>query len=517
MNACLRPDRSIPLSSSRFVRRLVARVAVLSAWIWSAAALPAADSVSPQLSLSLRGVRDAIVEQGEPVAVAIRIALPARAAGSVELAPASGTWCDAVQVEIARDATSAALVRGAVVGRPESPRVVVAGQRPAGGLWLVPGSAMQGLAPGSYLVRARLVVETGSGWRGQVQSPSAALTVVARSAQPKRISQRVASEAFEASARGRDADAAAVLDSQLKLTPQDRDLLLLRAALCEKGGNIPAALALVNRSARVQPVGSPPPSDFHVMRTRLQARLLQGSDAGELPAWSDVPRFLLPAADATSTAPVATAGAALAAPTAPTAPAARPPMTGATASTSSGAGATPAALPTLPALAGSVVPAREIKDADVRADPAGQWAAAAQAKSSYSNPNYGPAKATGAPNIDIAGDSVEAWCPGQQSSGMDWLEVTFARPVKARGVRVRQNQSPGAITKVEAIAADGRTQVWWEGQDPYIAPPIREIAWFGVDVPPSGIVVEKIRLTLDLARVPGWKQIDAVQLLAAPP
>ena len=37
-----------------------------------------------------------------------------------------------------------------------------------------------------------------------------------------------------------------------------------------------------------------------------------------------------------------------------------------------------------------------------------------------------------------------------------------------------------------------------------------------VNVPPTSYPVAKIRLTLNLAAVPGWKQIDAVQLVAAP-
>ncbi|MBL9210381.1 MAG: hypothetical protein JNL92_07920, partial [Opitutaceae bacterium] len=115
-----------------------------------------------------------------------------------------------------------------------------------------------------------------------------------------------------------------------------------------------------------------------------------------------------------------------------------------------------------------------------------------------------------------AGNSPDAWCPASQNNGLDWLEVGFAQPVRATGVRVRQNLSPGAIIKVEAIAADGTAHVWWEGVDPVTTSSGREIAWFGVNVPATPYPVAKLKLTLNLAAKPDWEQIDAVQLVAAP-
>jgi hypothetical protein len=146
----------------------------------------------------------------------------------------------------------------------------------------------------------------------------------------------------------------------------------------------------------------------------------------------------------------------------------------------------------------------------------GQWAATARAGSQYSSPTYSAAKVTGAPDVAVAGNSPEAWCPGAQNGGTDWIELAFARPVRAAGVRVRQNLSPGAIVKVEAIAADGATHVWWAGVDPFVSTTGREIAWFGVRVPATDYAVAQVKLTLNLAAKPDWEQIDAVQLVAAP-
>jgi hypothetical protein len=115
----------------------------------------------------------------------------------------------------------------------------------------------------------------------------------------------------------------------------------------------------------------------------------------------------------------------------------------------------------------------------------------------------------------VAGNSPDAWCPENKNVGTDWLEVSFAKPVHATEVRVRQNDAAGAITKIEAIEPDGTAHVWWEGVDPYVAPAVREIAWFAVRVPRTPYLVAKVKITLNLASGPGYKEIDAVQLVGA--
>ncbi len=167
---------------------------------------------------------------------------------------------------------------------------------------------------------------------------------------------------------------------------------------------------------------------------------------------------------------------------------------------------------------GTIVPAAELNDEKVRAEVAGQWASAAIAGSFQNNPNnyYTPARAIGEPKVVYAGYNTEAWCPAQQNTGEDWLELSFATPKRASGIRVRQTFNPGAIVRVEAIEPDGTLHLWWQGNDPYKRPATREIAWFAVKVPPTPYLVAKVRLSLNLAAVPGWKQIDAVQLVSAP-
>ena len=58
---------------------------------------------------------------------------------------------------------------------------------------------------------------------------------------------------------------------------------------------------------------------------------------------------------------------------------------------------------------------------------------------------------------------------------------------------------------------------WWEGIDPYKAPAQRDLAWFAVQVPITSYLVAKLKITLNLAAVAGWKEIDAVQLVGTTP
>jgi hypothetical protein len=164
---------------------------------------------------------------------------------------------------------------------------------------------------------------------------------------------------------------------------------------------------------------------------------------------------------------------------------------------------------------GVLVPPAELSDAKILADAAGQWASAATAGSQYGRTQYSAMQATGAPNINVQGNSPDAWCPASKDKGTDWLEVTFAKPVHAIEVRVRQNDAPGALAKIEAIEPDGTSHVWWEGVDPYKTPTVREIVWFAVRVPKTSYLVARVKLTLNLASGPGYKEIDAVQLVAS--
>ncbi len=146
-------------------------------------------------------------------------------------------------------------------------------------------------------------------------------------------------------------------------------------------------------------------------------------------------------------------------------------------------------------------------------DPRGQWATSARASTEYGSANYSAARATGAPDVRFYGDSVNAWATKLANTGEEWIELTFAAPVRAAALRVRQNFNPGAMARVDLWNSSGQIQTVFSGTDTNIYPRA-SIGWFTVRFPTTDQPIARVRLTLDTARVRGWNEIDGVQLVA---
>ncbi len=485
--------------------------------------LAAAETTAPEISLSLRGVGDDTVEQGEPLRITVRLSVPRKFVGEIKLVPATGSWSDAIVVELGSVQGGAVVARGTLVGQPATPHATLSAAKIAGGLWVISSTAMKSLTPGEYVVRARLAIDGGSGWKGEVETDEIPLRVVATSGEEYRVAQRTLNLAHEALLAGHLEVAAGIVDPVLQRTPDDGRLLTVRADIAERAGNPLAALICVSRAQRAAPSSGVGPPAFE--REEVEARARTSFEGGKLPstnppAWSWPPAAVLAIPEdgpfgfaKTNGGSSSVVSSAMSAPAAgiPGNPAPPPSSTPATAP------ADPVPPAAGASTSGVIISSAELIDAKIIADPAGQWAVAATASSQYGQSKYAPAQATGAPNIALgmAGDNPDAWCPVNKNNGTEWLEVGFARPLHATEVRVRQNNAPGAIAKIEAIEPDGTVHVWWEGVDPFVAPAVREIAWFAARVPKTSYVVAKIKITLTLAAVPGWKQIDAVQLVGS--
>ncbi len=123
--------------------------------------------------------------------------------------------------------------------------------------------------------------------------------------------------------------------------------------------------------------------------------------------------------------------------------------------------------------------------------------------------SWGPEQVTGPPDTHSAGDHHTAWAPRQQDGGEEWLQTAFARRVEIAAVRVRETFNPGAISKVAAVLEGGREIVLWQGTMA-AAGDLAEPAFSA----PAGIVARNVKVYLDTKRVPGWNEIDAVELVA---
>lgn len=366
-------------------------------------------------------------------------------------------------------------------------------------VWLLTAEQTAELLPGAYSARLS--------WAGRT-SPAVTFTV---SDAPAALSvddqiRRALLQSQTAQYLGDTAGAIAALASVQVLQPDSIDLLVQRARVHVQRGEYRMALQATQHALRVfyreYPNAEEAPVSILEVESKARAELFKGITPGlRLPGLPG--RGSLPASLPANPGPTVSASTSAA------------PGVGASLVAAVSTSGQDRPNPGGASAAGRIVPTSDLLEARILADPAGQWAATAAAGTQYGKTQYSPAQATGAPNISTAGNSPDAWCPENKNVGTDWLELTFAKPVHATEVRVRQNDAVGAITKIEAIEPDGTAHVWWEGVDPYVAPAVREIAWFAVRVPRTPYLVAKVKITLNLASGPGYKEIDAVQLVGA--
>jgi len=120
---------------------------------------------------------------------------------------------------------------------------------------------------------------------------------------------------------------------------------------------------------------------------------------------------------------------------------------------------------------------------------------------------WGPEQAAGAPDSG-AGDQRTAWASQQADGGEQWLETSYAKPVEIAQVRVLENDNPGAVVRIVAILDGGTEITLWSGEEPKLQAPANQ--FFSAR---PGVVASKIRVVLDTNKVPGWNEIDAVELI----
>ena len=259
---------------------------VLAFVIFAAAALStaAAETSTPEISVSLRGVEDDVVEQGEPIRIIVRLTASPDTGGPIELAPASGAWSDAITVELAPASGGATVARAEVVGKASTPRATLDATRVSGGLWRMSSEAMQRVVPGDYVVRAKLAIQGGGGWNGDVVSEDTPIKVVAASASTDRVTQRTINQVQEALLTDHIEAAATIIDAVLQRTPNDKRLLLVRADIADRAGNPMAAMLCLNRACGTSPPsgnGQPP-----IEQEELQSRVM-------VSLFGDKPRLVL--------------------------------------------------------------------------------------------------------------------------------------------------------------------------------------------------------------------------------
>jgi hypothetical protein len=155
-----------------------------------------------------------------------------------------------------------------------------------------------------------------------------------------------------------------------------------------------------------------------------------------------------------------------------------------------------------------------LKQDEIKHDPNGQWAIQATASSTYNDAQgtsgWSANQATGAPNVDTYGDNGSAWTSKTPDAGIEWLDLKFPKPVNASEVRVRESCGSGAVIKVEVFDEQGGGHTVWAGNDPTTG-----LNYLMVKFPKTAFKTDRVKITLATNVVPGWNEIDAVQLIGS--
>jgi hypothetical protein len=140
----------------------------------------------------------------------------------------------------------------------------------------------------------------------------------------------------------------------------------------------------------------------------------------------------------------------------------------------------------------------------------GQWATGATASTQYSTSEWSAFQATGIPNADGCGDDDPRAWEGLAATGVDWLELTYARAVRPTEIQIREVWGVGSIVKVEVKDLSGEYHTVYTAQqtDPQPSCPLT------LTVAVSGVpaMVSTVRVSVDQRGRSYWGQIDAVRL-----
>ena len=125
---------------------------------------------------------------------------------------------------------------------------------------------------------------------------------------------------------------------------------------------------------------------------------------------------------------------------------------------------------------------------------------------------YHPFRATGAPDTEAYGDADTSWATKESDTGLEWIELEYAKPVNASQVKIRQNFNPGAIISIDLYDETGSVHNVWKGPDSAQYKP-STISWLNIPFEKTAFKTQRVKITLATNAVSGWNEIDAVQLI----
>jgi hypothetical protein len=136
-----------------------------------------------------------------------------------------------------------------------------------------------------------------------------------------------------------------------------------------------------------------------------------------------------------------------------------------------------------------------------------QWGTAASASSEYASPQFSARQAAGPPNTRQCADTETAWASGHQSKP-EWLEISYAVPVKATKVVVYETWNPGHVVEIDLKDTAGNYHPIFKGPDTTSQCP----GMFSPEFPQTSYPVNGVKVYVE-DPAGDWAEIDAVQLV----
>ena len=123
--------------------------------------------------------------------------------------------------------------------------------------------------------------------------------------------------------------------------------------------------------------------------------------------------------------------------------------------------------------------------------------------------NWSPAQATGIPDTLSPGDRSSAWAAMTSNGSPEWLQLDFGGDYDTGAIEVYENLSPGAITRITSVDANGTETEIWKGDELVLND--RPVPYSRTIV--NNRLIHKIRLYIGRKEILGWNEVDAVALI----
>jgi hypothetical protein len=130
--------------------------------------------------------------------------------------------------------------------------------------------------------------------------------------------------------------------------------------------------------------------------------------------------------------------------------------------------------------------------------------------SEYSSTNWSASKIIGPPRLNkIFGDNPNSWCPAIHNENQI-LELGFEKSVYLRQIRIYENFSGGAVTRIDALNDNEYETVWSTNNPPVIK---NHYDIFTPKFDPIDFSTNQIRIHLTLENRDEFTEIEAVEIL----